>query len=209
MKGSLSKSGDDRATLKNFTATKLIFVLIVIIAVLIFAANAGKILVQNGPQRSDVIVVLAGETEYRPALALQLLDQHYASRVLLDVPTASEIYNIKQLQVAQQYVNSLPESHSIDICPIEGLSTKAESHDVARCLVHEPGTKVLIVTSDFHTRRALRIFRREIPERTFSVAAAYGPTQFGTHWWRHREWAKTCVDEWLRLGWWEAIDRWH
>lgn len=164
---------------------------------------------QNDPQRSDVIVVLAGETEYRPALALQLLDRNYGRRMLLDVPAASEIYNITQLQVAREYVSSLPDNHSIDLCPIEGLSTKAESHDVAKCLALEPGTKVLIVTSDFHTRRALSIFRRELPGKTFSVAAAHDPAQFGAQWWKRREWAKTCVDEWLRLAWWEAIDRWY
>lgn len=195
--------------MKNFGKSNFVFVIIMIVAVLAFAVDAGKILVQNEPQHSDVIVVLAGETEYRPALALQLLDQNYGRRMLLDVPAASEIYNISQSQVAQQYVNSLPEGHSIDVCPIEGLSTKAESHDVAKCLEHEPGTKVLIVTSDFHTRRSLSIFRHEIPEKTFSVAAAHDPAQFGTHWWKRREWAKTCVDEWLRLSWWEAIDRWY
>ena len=195
--------------MKNLAKSKPIFVIILIIAALVFAANAGKILVQNDPEHSDVIVVLAGETDYRPALALQLLDQNYARRILLDVPAAARLYNITQLQVAQEYVNSLSESHAVDICPIEGLSTKAESHDVAKCLAHEPGPRVLIVTSDFHTRRALSIFRHEIPGKTFSVAAAHDPTQFGTQWWRHREWAKTCFDEWLRLGWWDAVDRWY
>lgn len=195
--------------MKNLARSKAIFVIIAITAALAFAANAGRILVQNDPQRSDVIVVLAGETEYRPALALQLLDRNYGRRMLLDVPAASEIYNITQLQVAREYVSSLPDNHSIDLCPIEGLSTKAESHDVAKCLALEPGTKVLIVTSDFHTRRALSIFRRELPGKTFSVAAAHDPAQFGAQWWKRREWAKTCVDEWLRLAWWEAIDRWY
>lgn len=195
--------------MKNLARSKAIFVIIAIIAALAFAANAGRILVQNDPQRSDVIVVLAGETEYRPALALQLLDRNYGRRMLLDVPAASEIYNITQLQVAREYVSSLPDNHSIDLCPIEGLSTKAESHDVAKCLALERGTKVLIVTSDFHTRRALSIFRRELPGKTFSVAAAHDPAQFGAQWWKRREWAKTCVDEWLRLAWWEAIDRWY
>lgn len=200
---------NDREMVKNLARAKLIFVMILIGAALVFAANAGRILVQNNAQRSDVIVVLAGETDYRPALALQLLDQSYGHRILLDVPAAAQLYNISQLQIAQQYVNSLPESHSIDICPIEGLSTKAESHDVAKCLAHEPGTRILIVTSDFHTRRALSIFRHELPGKTFSVAAAHDSTQFGTEWWKHREWAKTCFDEWLRLAWWEAIDRWY
>ena len=58
----------------------------VLIAGLIgFAANAGKMLVVD-PRPSDVIVVLAGETDHRPAHALQLLDEGYARRVLIDVP---------------------------------------------------------------------------------------------------------------------------
>jgi uncharacterized SAM-binding protein YcdF (DUF218 family) len=67
---------------------------------------------------------------------------------------------------------------------------------------------VLIVTSDFHTRRSLSIFRHELRGKSLSTAAAHDYAQFGTHWWAHRQWAKTCVDEWMRLIWWEAVERW-
>ena len=89
-----------------------------------------------------------------------------------------------------------------------GLSTKDESHDVERCLAGTDAKSILIVSSDFHTRRALSIFRHEIPEASFSTAASRDETQFGTRWWTHRQWAKTCVDEWLRLVWWNTVDRW-
>src|SRR5271165_263542 len=39
---------------------------------LIFAANAGRMLVVDAPQPSDVILVLAGETDRRPARAFRL-----------------------------------------------------------------------------------------------------------------------------------------
>ena len=71
----------------------------------------------------------------------------------------------------------------------------------------EGAKSVLIVTSDFHTRRALEGFRREFPEREDSVAAR-NDEGFGSRWWTHRQWAKTFVDEWLRLIWWKAIDPW-
>ena len=77
-----------------------------------------------------------------------------------------------------------------------------------KCLARENGSKVLIVTSDFHTRRALSIFRRELRGRTFSAAASRDSTQFGARWWTHRQWAKTLVDEWLRLLWWNVVDQW-
>jgi hypothetical protein len=62
--------------------------------------------------------------------------------------------------------------------------------------------------SDYHTRRALRIFTKEAPNHSFSIAAAYDPREFGVQWWRHREWSKTNLYEWMRLTWWELIDRW-
>ena len=179
------------------------------IALIFFAGDAGSLLVSDDPQPSDVILVLAGETNYRPARALQLLNQGYARRVLLDVPANSQVFGTDEIELAKKYVSSLSEAGQISICPIEGLSTKAESHDVERCLGNDPALKILIVTSDFHTRRALSILKHEIPSKSFSVAAAHDPTQFGTRWWTHRQWAKTCVDEWLRLVWWNTVERWN
>lgn len=171
------------------------------------AADAAHILVVNDSRRSDVIVVLAGETEYRPQLGLKLLNQGYGNKLLIDVPAGQQIYQYTQVQLAANYFGSLPEAASIRVCPIVGLSTKDESHDVEKCLAPDE-LRVLIVTSDYHTRRALSIFQHELPQRSFSVAAAYDPREYGLDWWRHREWAKTCFDEWLKLLWWNGVDRW-
>jgi hypothetical protein len=175
---------------------------------IVFAANAGRLLVIDAPEPSDVIVVLAGETDRRPARALQLMEQGYGGRILLDVPAAARMYEFTQLELAQKYIQDLPQGKSIGICVIEGMSTHDESRDVEKCLGHEDVRRVLIVTSEFHTRRALSVFRREVRGRSFSVAAARNGVQFGTKWWSQREWAKTCVDEWLRLVWWKAVDQW-
>jgi hypothetical protein len=172
------------------------------------AAKAGNFLVLDAPLRSDVILVLAGETDRRPERALELLAQGYGRRVVLDVPANAKIYEFTEVQLAQKYVQDLPQAASVSICPIEGLSTKDESKDAEKCLVREGGRSVLIVTSDFHTRRALSVFRREIPGYEYSVAAARDGAQFGVKWWTHRQWAKTLVDEWLRLFWWKTVDQW-
>jgi len=175
---------------------------------ILFALNAGKMLVVDAPQPCDVIVVLAGETYQRPIQGLELLDRGYARRMLIDVPARDTVFEFSEVQLAEKYIHNLPEAASVEICPIEGLSTRDESHDVEKCLAHEPGSRVLIVTSEFHTRRSLSIFRHEIQGKSFAVAAAYDNSQFGTRWWAHRQWAKTCLDEWLRLLWWNAIERW-
>jgi hypothetical protein len=185
---------------------------------IVLAARAGDFLVVDSPLHSDVILVLAGETDRRPQRALELLAQGYGRRVLLDVPANAKIYDFTQIQLAQKYIQNLqmqdlhiaalPQAASISICPIDGLSTKDESKDAEKCLAGEGGKSVLIVTSDFHTRRALSIFRREVPGHDYSVAAARDETQFGVKWWTHRQWAKTLLDEWLRLVWWKTVDQW-
>lgn len=180
----------------------------VAVLLLVFAVNAGRVLVVDDPERSDVILVLAGETDLRPARALELLGRGYGRRVVVDVPAAAKTYGFTELELAKKYVGGLPQAALVDVCPIDGLSTRDESRDAEKCLSHEDGTKILIVTSDFHTRRALTIFRHEIHSKSFSIAAAHDDAQFGIRWWTHRQWAKTCVDEWLRLLWWDGVDRW-
>jgi DUF218 domain len=180
---------------------------------IVLAARAGDFLVMDAPLHSDVILVLAGETDRRPQRALELLAQGYGQRVVLDVPANAKIYEFTQIQLAQKYiqalhVEALPQAASISICPINGLSTKDESKDAEKCLASEGGKSVLIVTSDFHTRRALSIFRREVPGHDYSVAAARDEAQFGVKWWTRRQWAKTLLDEWLRLVWWKTVDQW-
>jgi hypothetical protein len=174
----------------------------------VLAAKAGSFLVVDAPRPCDVILVLAGETDRRPARALQLLAQGYGRRVVLDVPTNAKLYEFTEIQLAQKYIQDLPQGAAVSVCPIDGLSTRDESKDAEKCLARDGGKSVLIVTSDFHTRRALDIFQREVPGHDYSVAAARDGEQFGARWWTHRQWSKTCLNEWLRLIWWEAVDRW-
>jgi hypothetical protein len=176
---------------------------------LLLLSTSGAFLVVNNPQHADLIVALAGETDRRPARAFQLLQDGYAPRVLLDVPANGKIYDQQMIDIARAYTNTLPEHQRIAICPIVGLSTKAETQDVAHCVAAGPPSKrILIVTSDYHTRRALSTFKHELPGLEFSVASATDAAKFGGSWWKHRQWAKINLDEWLKLMWWQVVDRW-
>src|ERR1035437_146906 len=187
---------------------RLLIVLFLIVIFAAFASQAARFLVVDEPEKSDAIVVLAGETKVRPARALELLRQGRAPRVFMNAETRDLIYDQQLTDIAQKYVNALPEANRVSVCPIAGFSTNAEADDVSRCLHSLDAHRVLIVTSDFHTRRALLIFRHRLPQYQFSVAAARNPAQFGEAWWTNREWAKTTFDEWAKMLWWEAVDRW-
>jgi uncharacterized SAM-binding protein YcdF (DUF218 family) len=169
---------------------------------------SGRALVTNHPARADAIVVLAGETKLRPEFGVDLLRRGYAGHLVIDVPASAVIYQHTQIEIAQAYVDQLPERPDVRLCPIYGLSTKGESQDVSRCLETRGIRRVLLVTSDYHTRRALSVFRKMLPNYDFEVVAVCDPKTFGVNWWRHREWAKTALTEWAKLIWWEAVDRW-
>lgn len=183
--------------------------LILLIALLLWlGAHAGSYLIVDAPRPSDTILVLAGETNHRPARALELLSQGYADHILIDVPAHTKIYEFSQIDLAERYVRDLPQGASVTVCPIQGLSTKDESRDAAQCIAGLGAKSVLIVTSDFHTRRALSIYQHEFPNYKYSVAASRDAEEFGAKWWTHRQWSKTFIDEWLRLLWWKLIDQW-
>jgi uncharacterized SAM-binding protein YcdF (DUF218 family) len=185
-----------------------VLLIVVLTAFLALSLTSGSFLLVNDPEHADVIVVLAGETNWRPARGLQLLRQGYAPRMLLDVPAAGIIYDQSMLKIAQTYVQDLPQGEGVSICPIAGLSTKTEAHDVIGCLKDSGARRILVVTSDYHTRRARSIFQHEMRGYQVSIAAAFDSENFGFSWWHHRQWAKVNFDEWLRLVWWEVIDRW-
>ncbi|MGD0793732.1 MAG: YdcF family protein [Terriglobales bacterium] len=186
-------------------------ILRLLIVFLIFAAlasQAARFLVVDEPEKSDAMVVLAGETNVRPARALELLRQGVAPHVFLDAETRDLIYDQRLADIAQKYVNGLGEANRVSVCPIVGLSTIAEADDASRCLQSLGAHRVLIVTSESHTRRALMIFRHRLPQYQFNAAAVRDPAHFGEAWWTNREWAKVTFDEWSKMLWWEAVDRW-
>ena len=182
--------------------------IIVCLGALALLATSVGFLVVNDPQHADVIVVLAGETDKRPARGLELLSAGYAPRIQIDVSATGEVFGQSMVEIARTYAQRQAQRSAITICPIFGLSTKTESQDVLRCLANTGAKSILLVTSDYHTRRARSIFRHELPGHQISVAAATDPQQFGSAWWKHRQWAKMNFDEWLRLVWWQAVDRW-
>ena len=187
---------------------RLLIVLFLLAIFVALASQAARFLVVDEPEKSDAIVVLAGDTKVRPVRGLDLLRQGMAPHLFLDAETRDVIYDQPLVELVQKYVNSLGEANRVSVCQITGYSTIAEADDVSRCLQSLSPHRVLIVTSDYHTRRALMIFRHRLPQYQFSAAAARNPAQFGEAWWTHREWAKATFDEWAKTLWWEAVDRW-
>ena len=191
--------------------TWLLVLLALAVLLLTFAFSAGRWLVKDRPVKSDVIVVLAGDSfDDRYNLGKKLLRDGYARHMFLDVASDHHYFGRLPTEVAAEFIqrDGGDLRDLISVCPYAEDSTVTETKYVARCLEPLHAQKVLLVTSDWHTSRALSIFRNRLPQFEWSVAAARDPDMFGVNWWQRREWAKTTLVEWTKVVWWNLVDRW-
>jgi uncharacterized SAM-binding protein YcdF (DUF218 family) len=198
--------------LKRRTVKSLIAVAIAIPVVGFGMLHSGDYLVVNRPEPSDVIVVLAGDhNDLRYWRGLEFLRKGYGQRMVVDAPS-DRIYGQTYAEHAAKFVAQTAggERSQINICSITNDSTVQEASNISDCLaqIHPKPRSVLLVTNDFHTRRALSILSLRVSQYRWSAAAVSDTAIFGEPWWRHREWAKTYIYEWEKLLWWRCFESW-
>jgi uncharacterized SAM-binding protein YcdF (DUF218 family) len=190
----------------------LIIAAVLILVCLLLFFQPGDYLVVNNPEKSDAIVMLGGgQVDGRYWHALNLLRDGYGQHLLVDA-LAGQTYGQSYADLAAGFIaRTAGENISqVSVCVIKGDSTKDEAPQVGKCLarLQPPPHSVVLVTDDYHTRRALSIFRRRLPQVRWTAAATSNDFLFGQPWWKNREWAKTYLTEWEKLLWWELWDRW-
>lgn len=86
-------------------------------------------------------------------------------------------------------------------------STAEEAQALIPVLHSLGADTVLLVTSNFHTRRAAAIFNHIAPKGMVFLPVS-APNQAFAHGWSDREGAKLWVLEWSKTLWWHLVDRW-
>src|SRR5574341_197489 len=174
------------------------------------AALGGHILVVEKPRKADVILVVGGEGHLRLQRGLQLLRQGFAHKLVLTARTTWHLFGKTEAELARQFVEqqSPAVAQMTSVVNTTSQCTWEEAAEVGEALRQMGVRSALLVTSEYHSRRALSIFRRMLPHVAFGIIAVSEPDLFGAHWWQHREWAKSTFREWACLLWWLAVDRW-
>ncbi len=142
----------------------LIILVIVVLAVCAFIfLQPGKFLIVNNAEKSDAIVVLGGDSaDQRYWRGMDLLRAGYARHMFVDA-TTGVAYGHSFVDLAKEYIGQTAGANAsqVSVCRIVGDSTKIEAQQVNACLqTMQPAPQsVIIATDDYHTRRALSIFR--------------------------------------------------
>lgn len=168
---------------------------------LFLLSRAGSFLIVNAPERSDVIVALAGVWPK----AMQLQSEGYAPIVLLDASVNQQIWGRTEADLATQFLERT-KPPGVLLCPTIGDSTFKETADVQRCMQALHARSALIVISDFDTRQAIATFRGRLPQYRWSIAASSAPYHDADQYWKHRAWAKTVFFAWEQFLYWKLVD---
>lgn len=180
----------------------------VIVLILLGLSHAGPALVVNQPQRSDVILLLAGDVDdTRHWKGIELLRTGYAHRMLVDARADAISYGRTPVELTEDFIRRSAGGLAVHVCPTRGTSTLQELQSAAACLQPVAPHSILLVTSDYHTRRALSVARKAYPGYSWSVAAANNGLLSAPRWWTDREIAKNVVLEWQKVVWWELVER--
>ncbi len=189
--------------------------LILVLILLAMLRWGGYLLVHSDvlPSHADGIVVLdagAGSSEdARITAAIQILNEGIVSQALLSVPKqgfwGQSIPAVARAYLEKKYGNDI--ASRIGFCETgpDVNSTEQEAQILIPCAQGEHWHSLIVVTSNFHSRRAgiiwHRTCKREHCDMQMWIESAPDPLFRPSGWWTNRLYAKTWLLEFTKLVW--------
>ena len=169
----------------------------------VWLSALGRALVHDdGAGKADIAVVLAGDYwGHRLTKGAELVRQGYVPRVLVSGPPG--FYGVNEADAAIQFAigKGYPAEWFIPLRHT-ALSTREEAVVVLDALKQRNIHSFLLVTSDYHTGRARRIYLNAERSRgggpDMRVVASGDQFFHARDWWHNREGQKTVFMEWTK-----------
>ncbi|HEX2777534.1 MAG TPA: YdcF family protein [Candidatus Acidoferrales bacterium] len=185
--------------------SKLLFLIFVVVLVAILYVARHPILrfagdfwiVDETPQVSDVIVILSDDNygADRAARAAQLFKSGMAPRVLASGRLLRPYAGIAELMERDLKALGVPANAIVPVTH-RATNTREEAIADAQAIAAHGWKKVLLVTSNYHTRRANYIFERALPAGTeLRVVSAPDSEYDPNTWWQTRNGLKRFLYE--------------
>lgn len=161
----------------------------------------GYLVSDSPPEKADIAVVLAGDPfGHRIIAGGGLVERGYVPVALVSGPGGE--FGFHECDLAIPFaVNRGFKASDFAHFENEARSTEQEAAAIVPELRRRGVHKVLLVTSNYHTRRAGAIFRRAAPELSIITIAAPDEFYRPQDWWHNREGQKTFLMEWEKTVW--------
>jgi len=82
--------------------------------------------------------------------------------------------------------------------PSNSDSTRVETALIGKYLREHGAKRIILVTSNYHTRRAAKLMRKQNPDLEVTVVPAPDPFFTPGTWWKTRTGQKTFLLEWMK-----------
>ncbi len=181
-------------------------ILLVLAASAVFGLDAaGRALIVEDPlHHADAILVLGGETRQgdRVAHAVKLYQRGLAP--LLVVSGTPMGFHTHEAEVMQRHAEFLGVPADRILAVKHNADSTREEADIVVPVLRSRGLKeVILVTSNYHTARAKRIFTKAAgPSGPTFLASPVNDDNFEPDgWWKKRRHAKTFVFEAIKTVW--------
>lgn len=160
-------------------------------------AAGGSLVENDGPHRADAALVLGGDEPCTRILtAAKLARDGYVPVVYVSGPVVFDAHE-SDFTIACAVHRGFSASLFRPV-PNACTSTRCEANLFSKLLRRDGVHSLLLVTSNYHTRRAARLMRQANPGvRVFAIAAP-DPGFTVDDWWRRRDDQKTFLLEWMK-----------
>lgn len=153
--------------------------------------------VEDPPEMADAILVL-GDDNFagdRAARAAELFSDGMAPQVVASGRTLRSYAGIAELMERDLETHGVPASAILQF-PQRADNTREEAQALRELVMSRGWRRVLVVTSNYHTRRARYVFRRVFPERvTVLIVSAPDSDYDPDRWWETRQGRKLFFSE--------------
>lgn len=165
------------------------------------------LVVEDQPAPADLIFLLNGDPSRRALEAARLFHAGWAPRIVISEAEGELLVDLNVQKSPTHLVTELLEklgvpAEAIRILPFPHgtTSTADEARALAQYLSEHPAEEILVVTSDYHTRRARWTISRELPRsrprlRLIPVPGSAPPTE----WWRREDSFLLYIEEYLKF----------
>ena len=154
-------------------------------------------IIEDSLDKADALIVLSDDNFYadRATRAAELFREGKAPVVVASGRRLRPKAGIAELMVHDLEERAVPKEKIVRFVH-DGDSTKEEAEALRKLVKEKKWRSVIVVTSNYHTRRARYIFRRVFPQGIeIRVASARDGDFDSQHWWEKRKSTKELMRE--------------
>ena len=166
-----------------------------------------SLVVEDPPEKSDAIIILSDDNFYadRATRAAELFRQKLAPVVVASGVRLRPNAGIAELMTHDLIERGVPRENILPF-PQDADNTREEVQFLQKLVREKNWKSVIVVTSNYHSRRAKYIFGKILADSvTVRMAAARDADFDPQHWWEHRKSVKLFFHEIVGsvVSWWE------